>query len=72
MTETVVSKNGVPIRLTDERWVHISEEHAELAGYRLEVLEAIHEAERIVAGNAGELPRASNIGEWQIACRRVS
>jgi len=53
--KTVVSKNGVPIRLTDERWVHITEEHAELAGYRLEVLEAIAEPERIVAGGGGEL-----------------
>ncbi len=55
MPKTVVSKNGVPIRLTDERWVHITEEHAELAGYRLEVLEAIAEPERIVAGGGGEL-----------------
>ena len=55
MAETVVSKNGIPIRLTDERWLHITEEHAELAGYRFEVLDAIGEPERIVAGNAGEL-----------------
>jgi hypothetical protein len=54
MTETVLSKGGVPIRLTDERWVHITEEHSELAGLRLEVLEAIAEPERIVAGHAGE------------------
>ena len=45
----------MPIRLTDERWVHITEEHAELAGHRLDVLEAIREPERIVPGNAGEL-----------------
>ena len=55
MAETVTSKNGVPIRLTDERWVHIREEHAELAGYRLEVLETIRDPGRIVAGNTGEL-----------------
>jgi hypothetical protein len=55
VVETVVSKNGIPIRLTDERWLHITEEHAELAGYRFEVLEAIREPERIIAGNAGEL-----------------
>ena len=55
MTETATSKNGVAIRLTDERWSHITEEHAELAGYRLEVLEAIAQPERILAGNAGEL-----------------
>jgi hypothetical protein len=55
VADTVVSKNGVPIRLTDEHWIHITEEHAELAGYRLEVLETIGDPERIVAGNAGEL-----------------
>jgi hypothetical protein len=31
-----------------------AKKHAELAGYRLEVREAIREPERIVAGNAGE------------------
>jgi len=55
MTEKAVSKNGVAIRLTDERWSHITEEHAELAGYRLELLEAIAEPDRILAGGAGEL-----------------
>ncbi len=55
MTETAISKNGSPVRLTDERWVHITEEHAELAGYRRDVLEAIAEPERILSGNEGEL-----------------
>lgn len=55
MTETATSRNGVAIRLTDERWSHITEEHAELAGYRFELLEAIEESERILAGSAGEL-----------------
>jgi hypothetical protein len=55
VAETVLSKNEVPVRLTDERWTHITEEHAELVGYRLEVLEAIQQPERIIAGNAGEL-----------------
>lgn len=55
MTETVASKNGVAIRLTDERWSHITEEHTELAGFKREVLEIIGEPERILAGGAGEL-----------------
>jgi hypothetical protein len=29
----VTSRNGKVIRLTDERWVHIIEEHAEPCGY---------------------------------------
>ena len=55
MTEITKSKNGVIIRLTDERWSHICEEHAELAGLKLDVLEAVAEPERILAGGAGEL-----------------
>jgi hypothetical protein len=33
----VLSKNNVPIRLTDERWEHITGEHGELAELRTEV-----------------------------------
>jgi hypothetical protein len=55
MTETVVSTNGVPIRLTDERWLHITEEHNELAGMRYEVLETVAQPTQIFAGNSGEL-----------------
>ena len=41
MTETVTSKNGVTVRLTDERWSHVTEEHAELAGLKWDVLETV-------------------------------
>ncbi|MCH8076401.1 MAG: hypothetical protein IIC64_11330 [SAR324 cluster bacterium] len=54
MIDTVKSRNGTPIRLTDERWVHITEEHAELAGLRQEILATIEEPERIYLGNHGE------------------
>jgi hypothetical protein len=50
-----LSRNGVPIRLTDERWQHIIEEHAELVGLRDEVLETVTQAERVLLGAAGEL-----------------
>ena len=55
MTETVLSKNKVPVRLTAERWAHITDEHCELAGMRLEVMETVAEPERIFAGNRNEL-----------------
>lgn len=55
MIEKVLSKNDVSIRLTDERWAHIVEEHCELAGMRLEVLEAVSSPSRILDGKAGEL-----------------
>ena len=55
MIETILSQNKIPIRLTDERWAHITEEHCELAGMRLEVLEAIENPSRILAGGEEEL-----------------
>jgi len=55
VTITVTSRAGVPIRLTDERWGHIVEQHCELAGLREEVLETVTEADRVVAGGSGEL-----------------
>lgn len=41
MTSEVISKNGIVIRLTDERWAHITEEHCELAGLRSDVLDTV-------------------------------
>ena len=55
MIDHVISVNGVSIRLTDERWVHITEEHCELAGLRMEVLETVTDPERILEGNYGAL-----------------
>ncbi|MCD5409158.1 MAG: hypothetical protein LRZ87_00075 [Methanocellales archaeon] len=40
------SKNGVPIRLT--------EEHSEMAGYYFEVLETVEGPEAVYEGRAGE------------------
>jgi hypothetical protein len=55
MVSTAISKNGKGIRLTDERWSHITEEHNELAGLRFDVLDALREPDRILLGNEGEL-----------------
>ena len=73
MTSDVTSKNGLPIRLTDERWTHITEEHAELAGMRLEVLETVSQPERVLAGGEGELPavRALEVGKFLVVVYRV-
>jgi len=53
--EIVTSKNGVPIRLPEERWIHITEEHSEMAGYYFEVLETVKEPEEIYKGKSEEL-----------------
>ncbi len=53
--DNVISKNRILVRLTDERWAHITEEHCELAGLRLEVMETVKDPSQIFAGNLGEL-----------------
>ena len=55
MINRTISKNKIPIRLTDERWAHITEEHCELAGMRLEILDTIENPERVLMGGGGEL-----------------
>lgn len=47
---TVTSKNGVSIRLTAERWLHIIENHDDLAGYYDDVLAAVEEPDYITKG----------------------
>lgn len=61
MTDTATSKNGIAIRLTDERWSHIAEEHAELIELKTEVMTTIEDPLRIVAGGAGELLAIRNL-----------
>jgi len=53
--EKAISKNGVPIRLTEERWFHIVENHDDLAGHYEEVLEAVEDPDYIVKGYRGAL-----------------
>ncbi len=69
---TTKSVNGVTIRLPDERWIHISEEHAEMAGYLYDVLETIQEPLAIFEGNAGEMLAAREIekGKYLIVVYR--
>nr|MDO8079379.1 hypothetical protein [Candidatus Freyarchaeota archaeon] len=52
--DIIRSKNNVPIRLSEERWFHITEEHSELAGYYYEVLESVEEPDAIYEGRMGE------------------
>ena len=51
----VRSRSGVPIRLTDERWRHITAGHPELADQRAPVLETLSDPDLIQAGDRGEL-----------------
>ena len=54
-------KNGVLIRLPDERWVHLTEGHSEMAGCYSDIVETIEDPDAIYAGNFGELLAAREI-----------
>jgi hypothetical protein len=53
--DSVISVNGIPIRLTAERWMHIVEARDELAGRAHEVLNAIERPDWITRGYRGSL-----------------
>ncbi len=53
--ESVKSVNQVPIRLTTERWFHITEGHPEMAGHYYDILETLEDPESIHKGGEGEL-----------------
>ena len=49
--DIAISKNKVPIRLTDERWYHITTGHPEIADYYYQILETIENPEMIYQGD---------------------
>jgi len=51
----VVSVKGVPIRLTQERWVHILSRHPELKHCRDWLDETVQDPEMVCEGDMGEL-----------------
>ncbi|MEW6233875.1 MAG: PBECR2 nuclease fold domain-containing protein [Candidatus Omnitrophota bacterium] len=72
MTAIVRSISDIPIRLTDERWAHIAEEHGEMAGLRAEILETVANPQRIFLGNDGErlAAREYSPGKYLVAVYR--
>jgi len=74
MAESVYSKNGVPIRLTDERWAHIIEEHSELASLQSKIVETVANPTEIFAGNQGELLAVREVepGKYLVVVYRES
>ena len=66
------SVNGVPIRLTYERWYHIVENHDEMASYFHDVLETVAGPEFVVRGNAGTLKAGRSLGKrkWLVVVYR--
>ncbi|MBC7227162.1 MAG: hypothetical protein H5T61_08010 [Thermoflexales bacterium] len=70
--EVAISRNRVPIRLPEERWFHITEEHSEMAGYYFEVLETIEAPDAIYEGVTGEYLaiREANKGKYLVVIYR--
>ena len=68
MNNVALSKHGVPIRLPDERWSHIENEHDDLVGLRDDVLHTVAEPDRILTGGEGELLAVREIeqGKWLV------
>jgi hypothetical protein len=60
--DTVVSIDGVPVRLTEERWFHIVENHDDLAGYYDDVLEAVANPDLIIPGYGSSLIAVRSYG----------
>lgn len=53
--DIALSVEGVPIRLTTERWFHIVENHDDMAGYYDDVLETVENPDIVVRGYGGAL-----------------
>jgi len=72
MTEIAISHNGVPVRLTEERWCHIIERHETLASQKELVLEVIANPDRILEGNEGALlaVRTLELDKWLVVVYR--
>ena len=53
--DVALSVEGVPIRLTTERWFHIVENHDDMAGYYDDVLETVENPDIVVRSYGGSL-----------------
>lgn len=63
---TVYSVNGVPVRLTDERWEHIVDAHPYMTGYYDDMLDAVEDPEYILPGFRGSLVAVVVLGKKKI------
>jgi len=64
----VYSINKVPIRLTEERWFHIVENHNDLAGLYDEVLSTIESPNFIMKGYRDALVAVREVEEGHCLC----
>jgi hypothetical protein len=61
------SKSGARIRLTEERWHHVTSRHPEMQAQRERVLETLADPERIQRGDYGEFLAIRHYTETPLA-----
>ena len=66
------SVKDVPIRLSYERWFHITESHDDLTSHYFEVLETVEKPDLIVRVGKGSLKAARSMGKdkWLVVIYR--
>ena len=64
----VNSRNKVTIRLTNERWIHISKNHDDVSGYFEDILKTIENPEYIKRGYKNSLVALKNYGKKGYLC----
>ena len=73
--DIVRSVNGIPIRLTEERWSHIVNFHNDMAGYYDDCLRVVERPDFVLRGDEGTLRAVKNYGkDWhlQVVYRELS
>jgi hypothetical protein len=73
--DTAYSVNNVPIRLTEERWEHITDRRPYMTSYYDEMLGAIERPTWVLPGHKGGLIAVRNIGRFKylhVVYREVS
>lgn len=66
--DTLKSVNQVPIRLTAERWLHIVENHDDLAGFYDEIIDILEGPDYIISGYKGALIALREINKEKFLC----
>lgn len=69
--EVVLSKNGIPIRLTYKQWAHIVDSHDYMSGNLDLVLETLEDPDYIVQGWTDELIALRHFEETTISEKYV-
>ncbi|HWG97436.1 MAG TPA: hypothetical protein VN647_10160 [Nitrospira sp.] len=68
---TLISKRGVRVRLTHERWSHIVESHDYLAGHLDLFVETVSDPDCVVTGVKDELLAVKRYDETAIGAKHV-